>query len=94
MEPTWKSQARNVLPESSAPMRGALGREQRVRSALEALPTRERRELAETLDEVSRPMNARELDDALLATGLSRGDRKRLTKALKGFAVIMVAPNG
>jgi len=91
MEPAWKSQARDILPPSSAPMRGALGREGRVRSALEALPARERRELAEVLDEVTRPMNARELDDALLATGLSRGDRKRLTRALKGFPIIMVA---
>ena len=91
MEPTWKSQARHVLPESSAPMLGGLGREPRVRSALEALPLRERRELAEVLAEISRPMTAREIDDALIATGLSRGDRKRLTKALKGFAIIMVA---
>ena len=91
MEPTWSSQARDVLPASSAPMRGALGRERRVRSALEALPARERRELAEALDEVTRPMNPRELDDALLATGLSRGDRKRLTRALKTFPIIMVA---
>ncbi len=91
MEPGWQSQARHVLPDSSQPMRGALGREPRVRSAMEALPDRERRELAEVLDELTRPLNPRELDDALIATGLSRGDRKRLTKALKGFPIIMVA---
>lgn len=92
MEPTWSAQARNVLPSSAKPMLGALGREMRVRSAMEVLPVAERRELASALDEVTRPMTARELDDALLATGLSRGDRRRLTLALKGFAILMVAP--
>lgn len=72
-------------------MRGALGREGRVRSAMEAVPLLERRELAAALDELTRPMTARELDDALLATGLSRTDRRRLTLALKGFAIVMVA---
>lgn len=91
MEPTWKSQTKHVLPESSAPMRSALGREPRVRSAMEALPLHERRELAAVLEELTRPLNPRELDDALMVTGLSRGDRKKLTKALKGFPIIMVA---
>jgi|GEM_PF-6325509 hypothetical protein len=91
MEPGWKSQTRHVLPESSPPMMGALGREPRVRAALEALPLHERRELATVLAELTRPLNPRELDDALMVTGLSRGDRKKLTKALKGFPIIMVA---
>ena len=51
----------------------------------------ERRELAAVLEELTRPLNPRELDDALMVTGLSRGDRKKLTKALKGFPIIMVA---
>lgn len=91
MEPSWKAQAREVLPASSKPMLGTLGREPRMRAALETLRLAERRELAQALDEVMRPMTAREIDDALLATGLSRTDRRRLTLALKSFAILMIA---
>ena len=91
MKPAWKAQASDVLPASSQPMLGALGREARVRSALESLRVHERRELAQALDEITRPMTAREIDDALLATGLSRADRRRLTLALKSFAIVMIA---
>ena len=91
MEPAYQVEARAVLPQSSAPMRGALGRDLRVRRALEALPLTERRDLAVALDELTRPMVPREIDDALLATGLPRADRKRLTKALKGFSILMVS---
>ncbi len=80
-----------MLPQSSPPMRGALGRDLRVRAALELLPASERRQMAQALDELTRPMNPREIDDALLATGLPRSDRKRLTLALKGFSIILVA---
>lgn len=90
MEPSWSAQARNMLPASSRPMLGGLGRESRVRAALEVLPVHERRELAAALDEVMRPMTSRELDEALIATGLTRGDRKRLVAALQGFALLMV----
>lgn len=91
MEPSWSAQTRQVLPSSSGPMLGGLGRETRVRSALEALPAGERRDLAAALDEIMRPMTPRELDQALIATGLSRGDRKRLVGALKGFSILLVA---
>lgn len=71
-------------------MMGGLGRELRVRRALEVLPLAERRELVDALDEVMQPMDARSLEEALMATGLSRGDRKRLVTALKPFALLMV----
>lgn len=93
MEPTWKAQAHNILPSSSRPMVGGLGRSIRVRSALESLRLQERRELAVVLDEIMRPMSAREIEEALMATGLSRGDRRRLVLALKGFSILMVADN-
>lgn len=90
MEPAWSAETRNILPTGSRPMLGGLGRELRVRRALEALPLAERRELVAVLDEVMRPMSTRELDQALMATGLSRSDRKRLVAALKPFALLMV----
>lgn len=90
MEPAWSAEARNVVPTGSRPMLGGLGRELRVRRALEVLPLAERRELAAALDEVMRPMDARALDEALMVSGLSRGDRKRLVTALKPFALLMV----
>nr|WP_167381944.1 hypothetical protein [Novosphingobium panipatense] len=43
------------------------------------------------LDELTRPMTAREVDQALLASGLSRADRKRMVNALKGLSILMVA---
>lgn len=91
MEPAWRAEARAPLPASSAPMRGALGRDLRVRAALEILTPADRRQVTAALDELTRPLTPREIDDALIATGLSRGDRRRLTLALKGFAIILVA---
>lgn len=91
MCPAWRAQAYDPLPSSSRPMREGLGRLARMRSALELLPIADRRELLDALDEISRPMTAREIDQALIATGLSRGDRKRLTTALKDFPILMVA---
>lgn len=67
-----------------------LAREPRARAAMEALPEPERRHLAEVLDEVMRPMTPREIELALLATGLSRSDRRRLVAALKGFELLML----
>lgn len=90
MEPAWKAESRNVVSTGSRPMLGGLGRELRVRRALEVLPVVERRELATALDEVMQPMSARALDEALMASGLSRADRKRLVTALKPFALLMV----
>lgn len=91
MEQAWKAEAKAVLRPGSAPMLGGLGRDLRVRAALELLPLAERRELLAALDEVTRPMTGREVEDALLATGLSRGDRRRLKNALSGFRVLLVA---
>lgn len=90
MDPAWKTQARDILPASSRPMLGGLGREGRIRAAFETLRLHERRELAKALDEVMRPMSVRELDEAMLATGLTRSDRKRLLAALKPFSLLMV----
>lgn len=90
MESAWSAEARNVVPTGSRPMLGGLGRELRVRRAFEVLPLAERRDLLAALDEVMQPMSSRELDEALMATGLSRADRKRLVRALKPFALLMV----
>ena len=90
MEAAWSAETRNVVPTGSRPMMGGLGRELRVRRALEVLPLAERRDLLAALDEVMQPMSARALDEALMATGLSRADRKRLVAALKPFALLMV----
>ena len=42
------------------------------------------------LDEISRPMTARELDEAFRVQGFSRSKRKELTLALKDLAIIAV----
>ena len=89
--PAWKAQAHAPLPASSKPMLEGLGRLSRFRSAIEPLGLADRRDLLASLDELTRPMTGRELDQAFIATGLSRSDRKRLVAALKGFPIVMVA---
>lgn len=70
---------------------GALGRQERFAAAIDRLPETNREEMIALLDEVTRAMTPRDLDEALLPTGLSRNNRKILVKALKGFNIIMVA---
>ncbi len=89
--PAWKGQAFDLYPSGSKPMREGLGRMARVRSALETMPSADRQEVLAMLDELTRPMTAREVDQALLASGLSRADRKRMVNALKGLSILMVA---
>jgi len=43
------------------------------------------------LDEATRPMNARELEKALMQTDLNCTHRKAVVAALKPFAILMVA---
>lgn len=89
--PAWLAEHSEVFPLGSRPQREGLGRMTRLRAAMEILAMPDRQLLLEALDEISRPMTAREIDQALLATGLSRGDRKRLTLALKNFPIMLVA---
>jgi hypothetical protein len=86
----WLAELAEPLPVSCRPMKGGLGRELRFRAAIESVPQHERRELLEALSEVTRPMTARELDEALLRSGLPRADRRRLVNALKGLAIVMI----
>lgn len=88
--PAWLAEHSEVIPLGSRPQREGLGRMTRLRAAMEILPLPDRKLLLQSLDEISRPMNAREIDQALLATRLSRGDRKRLTLALKNFSIMLL----
>ena len=88
--PSWKAEAAELLPGSSGPMQGGLGRARRFRAAMEALPSSERVSFARAVDEMCRPMIAREIEEALLDTGLTRSDRKRLVNALKGFNLVLI----
>lgn len=90
-QPAWQAQANELMAASTTPMRGGAGRMTRVRAAMEVLNLPDRRLLLEALDEISRPMTAREIDEALIATGLTRTDRKRLVAALKSFPIMLVA---
>ena len=87
----WQTQADQILPASSRPMQGGLGRLARMRAAVEALHPLDRKLLLQALDEATRPMTPRELEEALMVTGLARTDRKRLVAALKQFPIVMVS---
>lgn len=89
-EAPWQADARETFPFSSSPMVGGLGRNSRFRAALEVLSSPDRQLVLAALDEVSRPMTPKEIEQGLLATGLPRSDRKRLTLALKHFPIVIV----
>lgn len=90
-QPAWQAQANELMAASTTPMRGGAGRMTRVRAAVEVLHPLDRKLFLDALDELSRPMTAREIDEALIATGLTRTDRKRLVAALKSFPIMLVA---
>lgn len=87
----WQAELAEPFPAGSRPMQGGLGRSLRLRSAMEVLPIEDRRLLLEALAEFTRPMTPRELEEALLRTGLPRGDRRKLVLALKPLQIVMVA---
>lgn len=89
--PAWLAQAHEMMAASTTPMRGGAGRLTRMRAALEVLNPMDRKLLLEALDEISRPMTAREIDEALIPTGLSRSERKPLVASLKRFPIMLIA---
>jgi hypothetical protein len=86
----WRVEQGELLPRGSTPHRGGLGRAERLRSALAVLNIEDRWLLLSALEEMTRPMTAREIDEALMITGLARNDRKRLTLALKNYPVLII----
>ena len=76
--------------EHHADARGA-GRVTRMRAAIEVLHPLDRKLFLEALDEISRQMTSREIDEALIPSGLTRTDRKRLVAALKDFPIMLVS---
>lgn len=89
--PAWKAQAHDPLPTGSHQMQGGAGRLARMRSALEVLSMADRRELLDALDELMRPMTAREIEHALAATALSKTERAVVAGALKKHPILMIA---
>lgn len=60
---------------------------------LQLQPKRIRAQVVELLDEISRPLSPRELDEAFRLAGFSRSQRKAHTRALKGLSIIAVVEN-
>jgi hypothetical protein len=57
---------------------------------LQHLPPESRLAVTQVLDEISRPLSPRELDEAFRRVGFSRAQRKACTFALKGLDIIAV----
>ena len=87
----WRAQANELMAASTTPMRGGAGRVTRMRAAIEVLHPLDRKLFLEALDEISRQMTPREIDQALIPSGLTRTDRKRLVAALKDFPIMLVS---
>lgn len=68
------------------------GRFPRLEAALAKLPAEAAGEVLAALDEITRPMTARELEKALMLTDLRGTQRRAVVAALKGFDVLLVAP--
>ena len=67
------------------------GRAARFASALALLPLEDRNLMLAALDEITRPMTARELEKALMQTDLGMTHRKAVVAALKGFDIVLVS---
>lgn len=59
---------------------------------LAAAPADVRAAVLELLDEVSAPLNARQLDRAFVEEGFSRTEARRMTLALKHLYVVALVP--
>ena len=70
---------------------GEEGRLARMKAVVGRLNALDRELLLAALRETSQPMTAREIEEALIPSDLSRTDRRRLVMALKSFLIIMVA---
>ncbi len=60
----------------------------RIHEKLQAAPPPVRDLVLELLDEMSSPMDARELDRVFMVEGFSRTEARRMVKALKHYHVI------
>lgn len=87
----WKKENAEPLTVAAPPMKGGMGRALRLTAALDALSPPDRLLILGALDEITRPMTAREIEDALYRTGLSRGERRKLVLALKPFKILVLA---
>jgi hypothetical protein len=63
-----------------------------IQEKIDALPGDAKEMLLEALDDMSRPLNIRELDLAFAKASISRTDRRRTFKALKGVNIIAIIP--
>lgn len=57
---------------------------------LMAEPFQVRRRVLELLDEMSRPMDRREIEEALRPSGMTRSQRRRAAQALKHLPIIAI----
>ncbi|MCB2065401.1 MAG: hypothetical protein KDE15_02025 [Erythrobacter sp.] len=90
MPETFKLQLPPML--GSKAITSGAGRAARLEEALAKLPAETAGAVLATLDEIARPMNARELEKALMLTDLNYRQRQTVVSALKGFAILLVVP--
>lgn len=57
---------------------------------LTAEPYKVRKRVLEILDELSRPMDRREIEEALRPSGMTRSERRRAAQALKLLPIIAI----
>lgn len=61
-----------------------------VGDRLQAEPFKVRRRVLELLDEISQPMPRWQIEDALLDSGLTRSQRRKVAQALKNLPIIAI----
>lgn len=59
-----------------------------VRQRLKAAPPEVRELVLALLDEISRPMDRRQIEEALRATDMTRSERRRTAQVLKALPII------
>jgi len=84
-------QSKELKMEIKKPDLPGANRKARMHQLLAALPTTERDSVLCELEALTEAMTPREIENALLISGLSRSNRRKLVGALKGFQILMVS---
>lgn len=87
----WQEEADQIFKVGAKAQGSGAGRASRFAQALELLPLEDRKIILSALDEITRPMDAREIEKALMITDLSMNDRKRVVAALKPYRLVLVS---
>ncbi|MEL7737513.1 hypothetical protein AAG614_03960 [Citromicrobium bathyomarinum] len=90
--PGWRIETTEIASLGAKAAASGAGRAARLAQAIQCLPADDAGEVLRAIEEVTRPMTAREIEKALSQTDLDYRARRAAVAALKGFNIVMVVP--